>query len=241
MRESRSAAAGSFPVCAADRPGRGELGRRSSVQWNSQLDVNRQPVHPGPSDAALVRQAQDGVAEAFAELVSRYQDRLYNTCYRLCNDDAEALDLTQTTFLKALEALPRFEARANFYTWLFRIAVNQAFSQRRARRYRRTASLDELDERGHWREPAAPAEQHNPSRSVEREEARQQVQAALARLDPEFRAAVVLKDIESMDYASIAEILEVPVGTVKSRIYRGRMMLRELLVEGRTEVGRKPA
>ena len=226
---------------SAVRPAGGNLDAPVCVQWNGQLDVNRQPADIGPSDTALVRRAQRGRPEAFAELVARYQDRVYNTCYRLCRDDAEALDLTQSTFLKALESLPRFESRSKFYTWLFRIAVNLAFSQRRNRQRRRTVSLENPGGQGGSWEPAASAERHDVSQEIEQREASERVQAALARLEPEFRAAVVLKDIENMDYATIAEILEVPVGTVKSRIYRGRMMLRQLLTEERTELGSQPA
>lgn len=203
--------------------------------------MNRQPVDIGPNDGALVAQAQRGVSEAFAELVTRYQDRVYNTCYRLCHDPAEAADLTQGTFLKALESLPRFEARSSFYTWLFRIAVNLAFSQRRDRQRRRTVPLDDPDESGRADGRAPPAAPHDAAQELEQRETRERVAGALARLDPEFRAAVVLKDIEDLDYATIAEILEVPIGTVKSRIYRGRMMLREMLTEERTKRGSESA
>lgn len=204
--------------------------------------MNRQPLDTGLGDAELAQRARHGAPEAFAELVSRYQDRVYNTCYRLCHDHATALDLTQTTFLKALEALPRFEARSTFYTWLFRIAVNAAFSERRARRRRQTVSLnDPEDNSGRVREPPAPPERHDAAQAVEQQEMYRQVEAALDRLTPEFRVAVVLKDIEGMDYATIAEILEVPIGTVKSRIHRARLMLRDLLSTERTDLDRQRA
>lgn len=179
--------------------------------------------------------AQNGSADAFGELVRRYQDRVYNTCYRLCHDDDEALDLTQTTFLKALEALPRFEARSSFYTWLFRIAVNAALSARRGRR-RRTAALDDTSEAARGWTSAANPRPPAVSATLERREEYEQVEAALAQLDPEFRVAIVLKDIEGLDYEAIAAILEVPVGTVKSRICRGRAMLRTMLLKEQAEV-----
>lgn len=189
--------------------------------------MNRHPADPGASDVHLVRQAQQGSPDAFAALVARYQDRVYNTCYRLCRDEAEALDLTQTTFLKALEALGRFEARSSFYTWLFRIAVNEALSQRRSQRRRPVVSLDDgLPPARH-----ALADRHDVSRGLEQAELHEQLEHALLQLEPEFRVAVVLKDIEDLDYAAIAEILQVPIGTVKSRIYRGRMLLRDLLAK----------
>jgi RNA polymerase sigma-70 factor (ECF subfamily) len=187
-----------------------------------------------PSDAELVRQAQRGASTAFAELVARYQDRVFNTCYRMCHNHADALDLAQATFLKALEHLPRFRARASFYTWLFRIAVNEVMSHRRAQGRRTPASLDELRDRGR-----TPAEQRaaDGAATAEQRELQDRVAWALEQLDDEFRVAVVLKDIEDMDYAAIADVLEIPVGTVKSRIHRGRLLLRELLRAERIHVG----
>ena len=200
--------------------------------------MNRTAHEHDLSDAELVQQAQGGVGSAFAELVSRYQDRVFNTCYRMCHNDADARDLTQSAFLKALEALPRFEQRSNFYTWLFRIAVNLTLSHRRSSARRPHLSLDRTDDDGHAPlTPAAVDADSDVSGPVERRELEQRVAWALQQLDDEFRAAVVLKDIEDMDYASIAEILEVPVGTVKSRIHRGRLALRELLRDERTPVG----
>ena len=193
--------------------------------------MNRATDDFGRPDADLVRAAQRGAAEAFAELVARYQDRVYNTCYRLCHNHADALDLTQSAFLKALEALPRFEARAQFYTWLYRIAVNLALSARRSQRLRKTVSLDHPD--APQRAPAA----NDAVERVDHCEAYERVEQALQQLEPDFRAAVVLKDIEGLDYAAVAAILEVPTGTVKSRIHRGRMMLRELLAGERKELG----
>jgi len=180
------------------------------------------------SDADLVACARRGEVSAFAALVRRYQDRVFNTCYRLCHNHADALDLTQSAFLRALEALPRFEARANFYTWLFRIAVNLATTQRRRQRRRERPAWEAGAGRPGPAEPASRPEQDPGQRAAEAESL-VRLEEALNRLEDEYRVAVVLKDIEEMDYATIAEILEVPVGTVKSRIHRGRMRLRELL------------
>lgn len=198
--------------------------------------MNRAAHEPELSDAELVRQSRSGQTAAFGVLVARYQDRVFNTCYRICHRHADALDLTQATFLRAFESLERFESRARFYTWLFRIAVNLAISHcRRARR--RPVPLDDDDEA-----EAAPLSATVASRepgvvevAVRREETRQ-VEQALAQLDEEHRAVLVLKDIEEMDYATIAEVLDVPVGTVKSRIHRGRLRLYELMHGERTPV-----
>jgi len=152
---------------------------------------------------------------------------VYNSGYRLCRHEADALDLTQATLLKAWEGLPRFDARSGLFTWLYRIAVNVALSHRRRRRP--PLSLDAPGDNGRMREPAANAAETDVSRTVEQDELHARLAAALAELDDEYRAAVVLRDVEGLNYATIGEILEVPEGTVKSRIYRGRMLLRERL------------
>jgi len=195
--------------------------------------VNRSAPEPDPTDAELVQRAQGGDPAAFAGLVSRYQDRVFNTCYRMCHHQADALDLTQAVFLRALEALPRYRSSANFFTWMYRIALNLMLTDRRRHRRRRTLPLDASGRHT----PAEPAA-HEPDGSevVRRQETAARVQWALDQLDDEFRAAVVLKDIENLNYATIAEILGVPVGTVKSRIHRGRLLLRDLLNEERTAV-----
>ncbi len=200
--------------------------------------MKRTDEQTSPSDADLVLRAQRGDPSALAELVTRYQDRVYNTCYRMCHNHADALDLTQTTFVKALEALPRFEIRAKFFTWLFRIAVNLTLSHRRAQSRRPTLSLRNFDDdEGRPYDPPAANGADDPARRVEQAELHQRLEAALEKLDEEFRAAVVLRDIEGLDYAAIADILEVRIGTVKSRISRGRLMLRELLESEESQLG----
>jgi len=200
--------------------------------------VKRADHLTNPSDAELVSRAQRSDPAAFSELVKRYQDRVYNTCYRMCHNHEDALDLTQSAFLKALEALPRFELRAEFFTWLFRIAVNLTLSHRRAQSRRPTLALRQFDdEQDRPFDPPATNDSDDPARRVARVELRQRLEAALEKLDEEFRAAVVLRDIEELDYATIAEILEVPAGTVKSRIHRGRLMLREMLQQEEPQLG----
>jgi RNA polymerase sigma-70 factor (ECF subfamily) len=208
---------------------------------NDQIAVNRPAQEQQPKDAELVRRAQRGAPTAFAELVSRYQDRVFNTCYRMCQNHADALDLTQSTFLRALEGLGQFRGRASFYTWLFRIAVNLTRSHRRSEARRATRPLDGPSGDGHRSDPGAAGRDCPVSGPAEQRELQERVEWALGQLDDEYRAAVVLKDIEDLDYASIAEILEVPVGTVKSRIHRGRLVLRKLLRDERAPVDQAPA
>lgn len=194
----------------------------------SENDVKRVASDNGLTEGALVRRAQAGDPAAFGELVARYQDRVYNTCYRLCRNHADAADLTQTAFLKAFEALARFDARARFYTWLFRIAVNLVHTQRRQQARRHTVSLSASSDEERDMDPAA-RDAEPVDGPAQRQETHTRVEAALLKLDEDFRAAVVLKDVEGMDYHAISEVLEIPLGTVKSRIFRGRLLLRQML------------
>jgi len=212
--------------------GRREPERSIGVESSGEADGRCTAGDGAVTDAELVRRAQDGDAAAFAGLVVRYQGRVFNTCYRMCPNHADAADLTQSAFLKALEALPKFEARSQFLTWLFRIAVNLCISHRRQRARRPTVALaDHRLQLGDPAEPGVAAPEEAADVIAEKNELCGQLQSALVRLPDEFRAALVLKDIEGMDYAAIAAVLEVPLGTVKSRIHRGRLMLRELLLE----------
>ncbi len=182
------------------------------------------------ADALLVRRVQAGEPHAYTELVRKYQDRVFNACLRICGQREDAADLTQDAFLKAFAAIDEFRGASAFYTWIFRIAVNLSISHQRRQRQRATIPLDGQpgDRAAAARiEPAAPATE--PSAGLEATETRAQVAAALASLDDEHRAAVVLRDIEGCDYQEIADILELPLGTVKSRIFRGRMALRARL------------
>lgn len=171
---------------------------------------------------------------AFESLVLKYQDRVYNVCLRLTHHHEQARDVVQDTFLNALKAIRGFEHNSSFFTWLFRIAVNQAISQRRRQSRFNVVPLDgagaddgaagqALKLRTMTRSTAQPFDNLN------QQERRRAVAAALAELDEDHRAVLVLRDIESLDYQAIAGILDVPVGTVRSRLHRARLAIRDLL------------
>lgn len=183
-----------------------------------------QSVNPQPTDDELIDAALRGEVEAFGHLVRRYQDRLFQTLCQVVQCDDDARDVAQDAFVQAFVKLETFERKAGFYTWLYRIALNMAATRRR--RTRPSQSLDRLHD-DHGSEPTDRGEA--PESNLDRDETVDQVQRAIAKLPEEFRTALVLREIEGFDYDTIARMLEVPVGTVRSRLHRARLQLRGLL------------
>jgi RNA polymerase sigma-70 factor (ECF subfamily) len=168
-------------------------------------------------EQALLSRCRDGQNEAFADLVRKYQDRIYNLIFRMTGVAEDAEELAQEVFLKAFENIRTFRGGSRFYTWLFRIAKNVAISHGR-RKEAQTADL-------------AAQREADPPAAAQAGETAQRVAAALSELDEEFRVVAILRDFEDMDYHDIAEVLELPVGTVKSRLHRARLMLRDKLAD----------
>jgi RNA polymerase sigma-70 factor (ECF subfamily) len=177
-------------------------------------------------DAQLIDQTLAGQSAAFGQLVRKYQNRLFNTLLHMVGNHEDARDAVQDAFVHAFVKLDTFQRSSTFYTWLYRIAFNVAVSQHR--RQRGTASLDQVRE-ATGNEPHDPGEE--PSVRLERDERCRQVRRAIAELNEEHRAILVLREIDGCCYETIAEILEVPVGTVRSRLHRARLQLREVLKE----------
>lgn len=182
-----------------------------------------------------MEQVKAGQTQSYGELVRRYQDRVFNTCWRICGHLEDARDLTQEAFLKAFESLDSYRQESGFYTWIFRVATNLAISHRRTAG-RRRAQFD--GHSGLVRSQAeALARRMEPGEgepgSGDQDEC-MRVAALLQTLDDDQRAIVVLRDIEGFDYQQIAAILGLPAGTVKSRLHRARMALREGIVAAAT-------
>lgn len=178
-------------------------------------------------DHQLIADCLRGQTSAFGELVRRHQARLYNTVYRLVGNPDDALDVVQEAFLHAYQSLDRFKGDSLFFTWLYRIAVNTAISLKRKQRV--SLRLEAGREEDPGTEPADPSELSRPEHALEREEEERRIQQALQRLSPEHRTVLILKDMEGQKYETMAEILQVPVGTIRSRLHRARLELRELL------------
>lgn len=185
-------------------------------------------------EGQLIQAACRGDAAAFGALVRKYQTRLCTSLTHICGSLDEAEDIAQDAFVQAYVKLRTFAGESAFYTWLYRIAVNAAISKRRRRR--ETASVD-VKRTEHGLEPLDDGERADER--LLREERAVQVQRALARLSDEHRAILVLREIDDRDYEEIAQILELPVGTVRSRLHRARLQLKEQLdlVLGETTQG----
>jgi RNA polymerase sigma-70 factor (ECF subfamily) len=186
-------------------------------------------------DAALVERWRRGDISAIERLAGKYQGRIYNLILKICANPDTAAELTQDTFVKIIENIDRFESRSSFYTWAFRIAVNLALNYCKRKTTVRWTSLDAetvADDEQTKQSLAAILQDEkspDPSQIAENRELCRLVQAALDKLDDEQKTIIVLRDIEGMDYAQIAEVLVVELGTVKSRLSRARAALRHLL------------
>ncbi|MGH9722679.1 MAG: sigma-70 family RNA polymerase sigma factor [Bryobacteraceae bacterium] len=186
-------------------------------------------------DQALAEALRAGCEEAYETLVMRFQQPVYSLVYRLMADPSDASDVVQEVFLKVFRNINCFRNQSSLKTWIYRIAVNEAHNHRRwfFRHRRKEVMLDG--------EPDTPAfgesvsdQSRSPFDCVFDREKHTMIEDALTRINPAFRAAVVLRDIEDMSYDEIAEILAISIGTVKSRILRGREAMRRQLA-GRLE------
>lgn len=175
-------------------------------------------------DDALATRASRGDRRALETLLDRHADRIHAVCRRIIAQPDDALDATQEAMIAIARGITRFDGRAAFTTWSYRVATNAALDELRRKR-RRPLPVDPTD-------PTGPTPTHSEPSMEERVATRLDVDAALATLPDEFRVAVVLRDLCDLDYAEIAEVLDVPPGTVRSRISRGRAILVEHLQHG---------
>src|SRR3954471_14258385 len=184
------------------------------------------------SELDLVKQCQDGKAEAFDQLVGRYRTRVFGMIYNMVHNEQDAWDLAQDSFLKAWKSIARFRGQSSFYTWVYRIVMNVTIDWLRKKQIRGGAG--EFDDAVQLKEidPASRTVPHGdvlPHQRMERSEIRQRIDLAIAQLSPEHRAVIVLKEMEDMQYHEIAESLGCSIGTVMSRLFYARKKLQNLL------------
>jgi len=208
-----------------------------------------EPVAPASArandkEAALIQQARGGDRSAYGQIVTLYQDRLFNALLRMVGEPEEARELTQETFTRGLEKIETFRGDSSPYTWLFRIGMNLAISNLRRWQRARVFSLDAGPRRANGsshgnirRDNQAAAlvdritspKSESPPEAAERSERHQIVLDALGRLDAEYRAVLIMRDVEGFDYQQMADVLGLPLGTLKSRLFRARLALRDEL------------
>jgi RNA polymerase sigma-70 factor (ECF subfamily) len=186
-------------------------------------------------DAVLVEQCRRGDPAAMEQLILKYQNRIYNVILKMCANPDDAAELTQDTFVKIIENIGGFERRSGFYTWAFRIAVNLTLNYCQRSAKHGFSSLDaDSDEhsrqaRTHLKDFLSDNSSPDPALAAQNKEVGEIVVETLMKLDGAQRTVIVLRDIEGMNYAEIANVLGVQLGTVKSRLSRARNNLRELL------------
>ena len=180
------------------------------------------------ADDDLVSRAQEGDRDAADELLRRHYDRIYAVCRRIAGNEADAMDATQEALLAIMRGLPRFDGRARFTTWAHRVATNACLDELRRRRRRPEPTEDTY-------EVADAAPSFDDEHAV-----RDEIDQALARIPEQYRAPLVLRDLSGLDYAEIAEALDLAPGTVRSRIARGRAALARELGGNQNDPSERP-
>lgn len=185
-----------------------------------------------PQDAELVLKAQRGDLHAFDELVERYHGKIYGLTYNMTSNREDAEDLTQEVFVKAFEALPRFQGKSSFYTWIYRIAVNKTINYRKKRNRKRALSLDQFDQ-----EIKMDSSYHDltskgsPLRNISLSELQIKLNEALQNLSEKHRTVVVMHDMQGIPHEDIAKVVGASVGTVRSRLFYARRQMQSELSE----------
>jgi RNA polymerase sigma-70 factor (ECF subfamily) len=194
-----------------------------------------QAVRINVDDNVLVELCRKGDPKAMETLIIKHQDRIYNVILKICGNTDDAAELTQDTFVKILQNIDKFQSRSSFYTWAFRIAVNLTINYCKRNAKLGLRSLDDEPFRDSSNAQKAlkvllkDDKSADPSMIVANKELVGLITSAIMKLDNEHRAVIVLRDIEGMNYAQMADILEINLGTVKSRLSRARSHLREIL------------
>ena len=200
----------------------------------AELNVVLSNPEPGSTrEQELIAQVQRGQSELFYELVRPYERRVYRAAMAILRNETDAEDAAQEAMLKALANIRKFRGESRFSTWLIQITVNEALMRRRRERTRMTEAIDDRrDEEGEYTPRDFADWREIPSEVLERKEVRQKLAEALSSLDPKYREVFVLRDMEQLNIQETAEVLGISVASVKTRLLRARLMLRDLLAAG---------
>ncbi len=191
---------------------------------------------PKIDEKKLVQAIQQGDKIALAQLLEHYQQRLYNIILRMVYNRDDALELAQDTMVKIVEHISDFNGQSKISTWMIRIAMNLSISHLRKRKLRNAMSLDQPfngqnDQSASLKQQIVDQMEPGPSQNVQNNEMLALLQQAIHQLEQDFKAVLVLRDIDQMDYTQIANVLNIPVGTVKSRLFRARLALRQQMLK----------
>ena len=183
-------------------------------------------------DLDLVARSQGGDSRAFEDLVTRHRGRVYAMIQNMVKNDADAWDLSQEVFLKVWKALPKFEARAKFSTWLYRIVHNVVYDWMRKKKLKSAGEFDDTLMKESQIAVGArttPTQEAQPDVAMRNDELRTRIEEAMSKLSPEQKEVVMLREIQGMDYKEIADVMEISIGTVMSRLFYARKKLQGLL------------
>lgn len=182
------------------------------------------------TDQELVKQVQSGNKNAFNLLVIRHQNKVMNIVSRYVKNSGDVADVTQEAFIKAYRALPNFRGESAFYTWLYRIAVNSAKNYLTSQSRKPPASDVDAQEADYFDGSEALRENASPEKTLLSEELQSKLFATIEQLPDDLRAAITLREIEGLSYEEIAAVMECPVGTVRSRIFRAREAIDKVVI-----------
>ena len=194
-------------------------------------------------EASIIAELKSGSEDAYEWLIAHYHQPVYGLVYRILNDPADAADTTQEVFLKVFRGIRRFHGEASLKTWIYRIAIHEASNQRRwwFRHKRRETTMEaqigDADGQSFALKDTLVDEHDSPFECAAHEEIRSRVEQELAQVQEPYRTTVILRDIEGLSYEEVAEILQVSLGTVKSRLMRGRLALKKRLETYARQVG----
>ena len=204
----------------------------------AEVSSNAGEADGGLSDLALVKACQSGDTKAFEILVTRHRGKVYGMVQNMIKNEADAWDLSQEVLLKVWKAIPRFEARAKFSTWLYRITHNVVYDWLRKRKIDSAGELDDLllsEAQVAAGSGTTPVQALRPDQALENSELGQRIEAALDTLSPEHRETILLREVRGFDYKEIAEVMNSSIGTVMSRLYYARKKLQILLTNEQGE------
>ena len=186
-------------------------------------------IEPPIDDQELIARCQRGDLSAYEPLVNKYRERVYAQAFNLTRNADDAHDLCQETFVKAWKSISRFRGQSSFYTWLYRIATNLGIDLIRSKEKRQTTEFDDALEKEETEENKPFAHQHLPSDELQQKELGQAIDDAIAKLTPEHREVIVLREFEGLDYKDIAKAIGCSIGTVMSRLHYARAHLQKIL------------